>query len=60
MPIARQQLLLLLSRRLSRSEGQPSLLTGAHAHAHAHAQADRQSPARIADHLAERILYGAQ
>jgi len=37
MPIARQQLLLLLSRRLSRSEGQPSLLTGAHAHAHAHA-----------------------
>jgi len=35
MPIARQQLLLLLSRRLSRSEGQPSLLTGAHAHAHA-------------------------
>jgi len=39
MPIARQQLLLLLSRRLSRSEGQPSLLTGAHAHAHAHAHA---------------------
>ncbi|WP_249265194.1 hypothetical protein, partial [Pseudomonas aeruginosa] len=25
---------------------------------YAHAQADHQSPARIADRLAERILYG--
>ncbi|WP_249264077.1 hypothetical protein, partial [Pseudomonas aeruginosa] len=25
-----------------------------------HAQADHQSPARIADRLAERILYGPQ
>ncbi|MBF3061142.1 amino acid dehydrogenase, partial [Pseudomonas aeruginosa] len=27
---------------------------------YAHAQADHQSPARIADRLAERILYGPQ
>jgi len=40
MPIARQQLLLLLSRRLSRSEGQPSLLTGAHAHALGHKEVE--------------------